>query len=266
MKPKTFMLSVLLIIFSMPTCAQINSLSQAINESGRLRMLSQRIAKAYILSQLDIQPDKAQQQFEQSSLLFKSNILQLKQFNSSINQPTINSYIENIEQIWRSYSGAFNQPFDGQALSNILMLSDATMLASEDLVIQFQAVSNTNSAHLVSIAGRQRMLSQRIAKLYSAMSLSDHDPQLSSELLEAISEFDTALNQLIQSKRNTHFISYKLKQVSAQWNFSKQGFKSQHNGNSTPLVIAVTTESILQQMDDITGLYEEIDQSSKAAL
>ena len=93
------MLSVLLIIFSIPTYAQINSLSQAINESGRLRMLSQRIAKTYILSQLDIQPDKAQQQFEQSSLLFKSNILQLKQFNSSINQPTINSYIENIEQI-----------------------------------------------------------------------------------------------------------------------------------------------------------------------
>ena len=181
----------------MPTCAQINSLSQAINESGRLRMLSQRIAKAYILSQLDIQPDKAQQQFEQSSLLFKSNILQLKQFNSSINQPTINSYIENIEQIWRSYSGAFNQPFDGQALSNILMLSDATMLASEDLVIQFQAVSNTNSAHLVSIAGRQRMLSERMVKAYIQLGIEVDMQKAQIQLDSATQLFQTQLQQLI---------------------------------------------------------------------
>jgi hypothetical protein len=61
------------------------------------------------------------------------------------------------------------------------------------------------------------------------------------------------------SSDNSHFVNHKLKKVSTQWKFSKQGFKVLNTGKSTPLVITITTESILNQMNDITALYEEID-------
>lgn len=266
MQPLSYLLSALLLIFSFHAYAEINTLSQAINESGRLRMLSQRVAKAYILSGLDIQPEKSQRQLNESKTLFETNLAELRQFSSSINKPIIDSHIESIEQIWGTYTNMFYVHFNAQHLPEILMLSDATLLASEELVKQLESLSNTSSAHLVSIAGRQRMLSQRIAKLYSAMSASSDKNLYAGELLLAVNEFDSALNELIQSKRNTNFVSYKLKKVSSQWDFSKQGFKALDSGNSTPLVIAITTETILQQMNDITDLYEEIDKTSQSPL
>lgn len=265
MKIRVFILSIVLVFSSLPSFAAVDNVSQAINESGRLRMLSQRIAKSYILLGLDIQPEKTQQQFTSSKTKFESNLLELKKFAQSINQLDIVNNIEIIEQHWSTYSQIFIQPFAEQKTADLLAQSDITLMACETVVKQFQELSTTSSARLVNISGRQRMLSQRIAKFYAAMSLSIYNQQYTADLQQAVNEFELALTELQESKDNTHFVNHKLQKVATQWNFSKQGFKVLSNGSSTPLVIAMTTETILKQMNDITALYEEIDKNSKLA-
>lgn len=265
MKFSVFVMSLIFACSSLPSFAAVDNLSQAINESGRLRMLSQRIAKSYILLGLDIQPEKTQQQFASSKIKFESNLHDLKQFAQSLNKVAIVNNIEVIEQHWSSYSQIFNQPFAEKNTADLLAQSDITLMACETVVKQFQELSTNSSARLVNISGRQRMLSQRIAKLYSAMSLSIYNQQYTADLLQAVNEFELALTELQQSTDNTHFVNHKLRKVATQWNFSKQGFKVLDNGSSTPLVIAMTTETILRQMNDITALYEEIDKNNKLA-
>lgn len=264
MKIFILILSLTLSVISIPSFAEINSLSQAINESGRLRMLSQRMAKAYLLKAMDIQPEKAEQQFISSVQKFESNLIDLNQFSMSLGAPAaIQASLHTIEQQWSTYKLELNKSADQYSAASILAKSDETLLACETLVSELEKTAQRDSARWVNLSGRQRMLSQRIAKFYTAISLSGDIQRYDSSLKQAITEFDQALNDLIKSPDNTHFVNHKLQKVETQWIFSKQGFKVLDNGSSTPLVISMTTESILKQMNDITALYEEIDRTKK---
>lgn len=265
---KTFILIFALLAssISIPSFAEINSLSQAINESGRLRMLSQRMAKAYLLKAMDIQPEKAHTQFLASFNKFEANLADLQEFSTQLGSPmSIEISLKAINQEWQSYKTELHKDPSQFSAPNILSLSDKTLLACETLVSELEKAAERDSARWVNLSGRQRMLSQRIAKLYSAISLSGDVERYDSGLKQAIQEFEQALEELMHSPDNTHYVTHKLKKVATQWNFSKQGFKILDKGSSTPLVISMTTESILKQMNDVTALYEEIDKNKKLA-
>jgi len=263
-KPFIPLLCLLFSLSTLPSHAEINSLSQAINESGRLRMLSQRLAKAYLLKAMDIQPKKVHQQFVESQQIFEKNLAELKSFSQSINNSiALKLAIEVIEIQWQSYRKLLIEPTNQINAGEILALSDRTLAACEGLVEQLEQSAQRQSARWVNLSGRQRMLSQRIAKFYSAISLSGNVDGYDQGLQLAVNEFDDALQALIHSPDNTHFLNHKLKKVATHWNFSKQGFKSLNKGESTPLVIFMTTETILKQMNDITALYEAIDNKRK---
>ncbi|MFT5592382.1 MAG: nitrate/nitrite-specific signal transduction histidine kinase [Oceanicoccus sp.] len=257
-------LSLTLSVISIPSFAEINNLSQAINESGRLRMLSQRMAKAYLLKAMDIQPEKAELQFTSSLQKFESNLSDLNLFSTDLGAPAaIRVSLQTIESAWSTYKTELHKPAEQYSAASILTQSDETLLACETLVNELEKIAQRDSARWVNLSGRQRMLSQRIAKFYTAISLTGEIQRYNGSLKQAIAEFDQALTDLIHSPDNTRFVNHKLQKVETQWNFSKQGFKLLDNGSSTPLVISMTTESILKQMNDITALYEEIDKTKK---
>ncbi len=268
MKYYIWLLSFALLAGSLNSYAQIDDLSKAINESGRLRMLTQRLSKAYLLKNMDIQPSKAQLQFTTGIEKFNTNLKELTAFSEKTNRPApLLETLNLIEQEWLAYQQALSGTLDKTTVDNLLASSDRTLLACEALVSQLEKAAEVQSAQWVNLSGRQRMLSQRIAKLYSAISYSDgNEIGLAhiEELNDAVTEFDLALDKLLNSPVNTHFVNHKLKKVATQWNFSKQGFKLLGKGNSTPLVIAMTTETMLKQMNDITELYEALAKKQKS--
>ena len=77
------------------------------------------------------------------------------------------------------------------ALALVALLSLVTYL-----VLQGSISSNADTARLVNVAGRQRMLSQRIA-LEALLLASDASPGLRQKLLESISQFETAHRALL---------------------------------------------------------------------
>ncbi len=120
------------------------------------------------------------------------------------------------------------------------------------------ALATINDAEAINKAGRQRMLSQRIAKLYIASAWGIRDEAVSSGLDTAIIEFDGALKTLRQSALNSAEINKKLTKVQNQWDFTNAGFKISDQGQFVPNMVSVTTESILKKMNDLTYDYEQL--------
>jgi CHASE3 domain sensor protein len=243
-----------LALLSPPSWAAINA-AEAMNLSGMQRMLSQRIAKTYLMIGAEVRPDLAEQQLDQSIAKFESNYLALGEYAPTAQ---IRSALEDAGKTWQRYRElALSRPDKQQALV-ILELSDQLLAQSEQVVQLLERHSGGTSARLVNRSGRQRMLSQRIAKLYLAMSWRLPVAGLEQSFNQAVDEFDQALQELQQASQNTPAIAKGLQRTEAQWRFTRVGFDLSADSRFVPTVIATTSETLLWQMNELTSQYEGV--------
>jgi len=229
--------------------------ARLVNRSGRQRMLSQRIAKSYLMIGSQIRPDAANQQLDQSLAKFESNYLALSEYAPS---EEIRRELQVVEGLWHEYRNLVLETPDKTGAAEVLAQSDSLLAQCEKVVRLIEAHTGSRSAQLVNRSGRQRMLSQRIAKLYLAMSWHVPVAGLEQQFNQAVSEFDTALGQLQAAEENTPAIEAALKKSGAQWAFSRAGFRLSGDSRYVPTVITTTTETLLWQMNDLTTAYEGV--------
>jgi nitrate/nitrite-specific signal transduction histidine kinase len=245
-------------IFSTNAHAEAMTIDTAINKAGMQRMLTQRITKSYLLIGQDVAADKAQKQLDSSMALFEEHLGELEEFSPT---PAITDSLQNIRREWNKFRHlAIGSPEHHQALS---VITDGSRLLEmcENTVQLLEAHSSKGKGELINISGRQRMLSQRIGMLYVAKSWKVTDEALDKAFLQALNDFDYALERLGSSPFNTSEINQALKEVTAQWEFSRSGFELGESGHYVPFVIQVTTESMLKKMDKITDLYVSLEAS-----
>lgn len=259
---KRLILSLAILLFPLIAPAANAPLSdaEAVNISGRQRMLTQRMMKNHLLVGADIQAEKAQRQLDESVALFEEQLLLLHDYSPTEN---IRRKLATVESLWlphrlRIISSPSKNGIDRLMQANLTLLD-----ACDDVVKAIEEHASIDSARLVNIAGRQRMLSQKIAKVYVARAWRIRSDSLSSEFENAIALFDQSLNELEHYRQNTPALTEALQRVRNQWDFSRAGFQLGDHGRFVPTVISVTTDSILAKMDDITHQYQSLMQQQR---
>jgi hypothetical protein len=230
------------------------SLPSAINKAGRQRMLSQRTAKIWLMLVLGVLPDKAKSLMAQSVSLFEQQLGELK---AVLPNDDVKAAFHQLEQEWSRY-----RPLLADIRSDAKAVwtgNEAVLTAAQKLVQAYEKNSANAASRLVSLSGRQRMLSQRMAKAYFFRQMGVN-PGPAGEMLEAaVKEFAKAHEELKTAPRNSAHIKEELVLVEQQWFFFQNALSLRDAGDQKrgATNVATTSERILEQMDEVVGLYEK---------
>jgi nitrate/nitrite-specific signal transduction histidine kinase len=237
--------------------AQISDPNVAVNKAGRQRMLSQRIAKAYFQIAQQVDVDRSKKILDNSVAIFDRQLVELKIYAPT---PEIKASYQKLETTWLAYKdillGAAPSPDNGR---KVLELSEDVLVLANQGAVQLEKISGTNAARLVNISGRQRMLSQRMAKFYQARAWGIADDKSAAQFDKARKEFADALQELIAAPTNTSQIKESLELVKQQWFFFENALGQKSGADKRPqLAVATTSERILEEMEGVVGLYEKM--------
>ncbi len=239
---------------ALPVEADITSVSAAINKAGRQRMLSQRMLKAYTMIGINVEKEEAEEQLKSAVILFDSQLHELMPY---VTDKKIKRSLDKVKSLWHPFKATLLLPVDKSHAIELQESSDELLRASHKVVLQLEDSSGNAYGRLVNIAGRQRMLSQRIAKFYMMRSWQFENAEILSEIEQAKNEFKGALTELLSAPENSPKLQYELFMAEKEWKLLEHGLARTSN-ELIPLIVAMTSEQLLTRMNEITFLYEQL--------
>lgn len=251
------MLACTLPLLSAPAAqAQVADQSDAVNKAGRLRMLSQRMAKAWLALGQQVETVRADKVLAESMALFDRQLFELKAYAPT---PEIRATYRRLDAVWSDFKTTLVGASPSSVAAPGLLSLDAQLLAlAQQGTQQLEGYSGKPLGRLVNIAGRQRMLSQRMAKFRLAQGWKAA-ADASEQIAQSRREFLTALDVLNDAPEASVAIREQLLLARQQWVFfdsalAKAGSLRPHEAAD----VFVTSENILQVMDRITSLFAHI--------
>jgi len=226
----------------------------AIDAAGRQRMLTQRIVKAYCQVGMGVTPEVSRAQLADAIARFDS-----QQAALSRHAPNNESRraLAHVASLWKPFRRIATGPVSRDGARGLVERNEDLLRATNELVLDLEHAAGTPQAKLVNMAGRQRMLSQRLAKFYMLRAFGVDTPAIREEIDNAGLEFAGALATLRAAPENTPSIDRELEAVALQWEWFSGAIMLQ-GAQSHALVVADASESILNSMDLITGMYAEL--------
>ncbi len=230
----------------------INSQGKLIDRAGKQRMLSQRIVKDYFYIAKNVNKLNALKQMKKSLVHFKRT---QKKLNDMIKDSDIKNLIAFVDMNLVEFSALSKETYSLNNGTIMLDLSESILEGSDYVVKALTRGKKSNK--IINIAGKQRMLSQRIGKYYIAYQVGIKDANTIGQMKASVKEFDSNLKYLIKLKENTPEIQKALDDVSKKWDIVYKFYLNIEKGG-LPKIVFSTTDKITIKMNDIVKMYVPI--------
>jgi hypothetical protein len=224
----------------------------SVNLAGEQRMLSQRIVKAWCQFGLNVQKDISRAQLAESVRRFDSNLAVL---DKSAESPELATAVAGLRAAWTPLRAMVQGESHVADAAQLDSRAEDVLMAAERLTRVVQDKTSTPVSRWTNLAGRQRMLSQRLVKIYMLRQMGVGSPALREESEHVQNEFSGALATM-RVNATTPALKAELDKLALQWEWL-QAVLATEGAESFRLIMAEGGEAVLQLADQVTRLYEQ---------
>lgn len=168
----------------------------AVNLAGRQRMLSQRSVKAYLMLGQGIASGDPRKLLQESVVQFDVQLATLKAYQPT---PAVRNALAALGDAWSKCKPMLTGVPDRTTAAALYDANEELQKAAHNATVAYETASLAPLDHLVGIAGRQRMLSQRMAKFYFYRTWGLYDAAADMELHLSSAHFSAVLNAVENS-------------------------------------------------------------------
>ncbi len=234
--------------------------AESVNRAGQLRMLSQRLAKLHLLRMAGVGQKQYKPAMSESARRIDEHLdWLLKRTQESIKK----ARVEPLAQSWQRLKAALDAPLSAAMWREIDNQAEALLEGAERLTGELEALGGVAPLHILNVAGRQRMLSQRYAKtaLRILLEESTNTPSLQREMDDVKQHFETSLMRLNNVPLSTPDIRERLESAAVCWRQMQQAATAGAGGSSAHRVdrvntVAQASETLLGLFDELSGQYQ----------
>jgi len=244
----------------------------AINLSGRQRMLSQKMAKEFLLAKIGVDAGKNHKLQNMTMQIFDRTLNQLISGDADLfvpkppNQEIFNQ-LNKVKGLWAGYKTALNSG----DVEKVAKLNLPVLKNMNKAVGMYEKAATKagvkSSGPIINVAGRQRMLTQKMSKEICLIKLNIDKEKNMDNLKATLNLFDKSHNGLINGNKDMGLIATTNKRTLAQmktvtrlWNaFKKLALKviaTKKVNDSILNEVYKRNPILLKQMNRAVKLYE----------
>jgi hypothetical protein len=226
-----------------------------VNRSARMRALSQRLVKLKAQQLLQINLDATSDTIVVTEKLISSHLQFLSSSVPSAHRAKVDALMKHTAAL---LAQAKLQPTT-ESLKEANVLSLVVLKTADELTKEMQAMAKVKAVELVNIAGRQRMLSQRMTKNYLLLAAKADNKEAANLIAEDRKLFSDSLKQLGESSIADGKIKQELTSLGTRFKkFDELLADLDKSANKAHLAnVATISEQVLSGAHDVTMMFED---------
>jgi hypothetical protein len=251
---------------------------KAINLAGKQRMLTQKMSKESLLVALEIDKDANLAELKKTRDLFDKTLNGLTDGDAesgleATKKPKIREQLDAVRKLWTDFDAAVTGVAgEGATPERIAVIADSNvpLLEEMDKAVKFYETDATGSgvnpalAVAVNLAGRQRMLTQKMSKEFFLVAYGYEKEAAKKSLSGTVATFDSTLSGLIDGNASvglspapTAEIKAQLEKVKSLWTEFRRHVESEPT-EETRQAVAAQNIPLLTEMDAAVRMFEKL--------